>query len=63
MRSAVEAPKRLRLCSVLRKFDRKFKEKKIQQKSRRKEKMKENKNWFKVNKLFLYVTSNSFHLF
>ena len=49
---------------VLRKFERKYEKKKIKRKNGKNEKIKENlKNTFKVNKLFLYVTSNSFYLF
>ena len=52
------------LCLVPKKFEEKCKGKKIEEKSRRKKRVKENnKNRFKVNKLFLYTTSNSFHLF
>ena len=40
-----------------------MKGKKIERKNRRKEKVKENKNRFKVNKLFINTSSNSFHLF
>ena len=53
----------MRLCLVPRKFEGKYKENEIERKNRRKEKkMKENKNRFKLNKLVLYVFSNSFHL-
>ena len=45
-------------CLVLVKFEGKCENKKIKRKSRRK-----TKNRFKVNKLFLYTTLNSFHLF
>ena len=48
-----------RLCLV----PRKCKGKKRKRKSGRKEKTTENKNRFKINKLFLHVASNSFHLF
>ena len=36
---------------------------KRKQKGKMKEKTRENNNGFKINKLFLYVISNSFHLF
>lgn len=45
-------------CLVLGKLEGKCENKKIKRKSRRK-----TKNRFKVNKLFLYTTLNSFHLF
>lgn len=48
---------------VLGKFEGKCKGKKIARKIRRKEKMKKNKKRFKVNRLFLYAISNSFHFF
>ena len=35
----------------------------MERKNRRKEKMMENKNRFKVHKLFLYASLNPFHLF
>ena len=46
-----------------RKFEGKCKGKKIQLKSRRKENVKEKKKRLKVDKLFFFVTSNSFSLF
>ena len=51
-----------RLCLVPGKFEEKWKGKKIEKKSKRKEKVKEKKR-FKFNKLFLYISSNSFYLF
>ena len=45
------------------KFEGKYEKKKIERKSKRKENVKKNKNKFKVNKLFLYLTSNSFYFF
>ena len=50
----------LRLCLITENFERKCKKKK---KKLGKEKYKKIKNKFKFNKLFLYVSSNSFHLF
>ena len=45
------------------KFEGKCKKKKIEKKSGRKEKKwRKIKNRFKINKLFLYISSNSFHL-
>ena len=37
--------------------------KKFKGKCEEKKKIKENENWFKFNKLFLYVSSNLFYLF
>ena len=55
---------KIRLCLIPKKIEKKCKGKKIQRKSRRKEKVKENKkNRLKVNKLFLFATSNSIYLF
>ena len=52
------------LYLVLGKFKGKCERKEIERKNRSKDKMKENKkNKFKVNKLFLYTSLNSFHLF
>ena len=45
------------------KFEGKYEKKKIERKSKGKENVKKNKNKFKVNKLFLYLTSNSFYFF
>ena len=53
----------IRLCLVSRKYKRKCEEKKIKRKDGKKEKIKENKNRFKINKLFLHAISNSFYLF
>ena len=51
------------LCLVLQIFGEKCKIKKIERKNRKKYKVKENKNRFKIDKLFLYTISNSSHLF
>ena len=48
-----------RLCLVSRKYEGKHEGKKIE----KKKKVKENKNKFKFNKLFLYISLNSFYLF
>ena len=53
--------KRFRLCLVAEKF-KGCEGKKSERKSASKEKVKEKKK-FKLNKLFLYVSSNSFYLF
>ena len=54
----------IRLCLVPSRLEEKYeKKKKKERKKRRKEKVKKNKNIFKVNKLFSYGTSYSFHLF
>ena len=53
----------IKSCLVPRKFEWKYKEKKIKRKNRRKKMWRKIKNRFKVNKLFLYANSNSFHLF
>ena len=53
----------LRLCLVPGKYIGKCEGKKIERKNRRKEKTRENKNEFKINKLFLHIASNSFYLF
>ena len=44
-------------------FEGKYKRKKVKRKSNKKKKVKEKKYIFKVNKLFLYIISNSFNLF
>ena len=52
------------LCLIPKKFEGKCEGKKIKRKNVRKEKIEENKkNIFKIKKLFVYVSSNSFHLF
>ena len=51
------------LCLVPQKCKGKCEGKKIERKNGRKGKTRENNNEFKINKLFLHATLNSFYLF
>ena len=52
-----------RLCLVFKKFEEKYEGKKIKKKVKEKKSWRKIKNKFKINKLFLYIFSNSFYLF